>query len=791
MAEDVVRALPVLPLKNTVVFPHLLVPLAVGRPRSLRLLDDLPVDERVIGVAAQFDESVEDASFDQIHHVGTKVHIQHLLKMPDGTVQIAVQGVERIVLRQVRQERPYLRCELSPLPESPGPGESAIDAEALTRSAQASFQRLVAVAPYLPADLLSTSMAIEDQIHLAYFLAHHVRLTLEQRQEVLELDSGRDKLRLLLSLMAHELEVLEVGRRIQSQAEESIGRSQREYYLREQQRAIARELGEADQEAMEAAELRAQVEASGMTGEARREADRELARLERIPSASPESSIVRTYVEILCSLPWEKSTAGELDVARARRVLDHDHWALEKVKQRIVEHLAVRRLRADRGLEGPHREPILCFVGPPGVGKTSLGQSIARAMRRTFARASLGGVHDEAEIRGHRRTYIGAMPGRIIQAIRRAESNDPVFMLDEVDKLAADWRGDPSSALLEVLDPEQNRAFRDNYLDVPFDLSRVMFICTANTLETVPDALRDRLEVLQLAGYTEDEKVQIARRFLIPKQTAAHGLRRGEVRFSERMIRLVIRDYTREAGVRNLERELAGVLRRAASGIAAGEVKPPVRIDQPRIREALGTRRYHAEQAERESSPGIATGLTWSPVGGDIVFVEATRMPGNGRLQLTGQLGDVMKESANAALSYLKGHADEFDLSREALEKQDIHVHVPAGAIRKEGPSAGVTMLTAITSVLTGRPVRADLAMTGEITLRGRVLPIGGLKEKLLAAHRAGIRRVLVPRANEADLDDLPAELRERLEIVLVDDVGTVLREAIPDLARAATPPAA
>jgi ATP-dependent Lon protease len=791
MTEDTHRALPVLPLKNTVVFPHLLVPLAVGRPRSLRLLDDLPVDERVIGVAAQYDESVEDASFEQIHHVGTKVQIQHLLKMPDGTVQIAVQGVERIVLREVHQERPYLRCELAGLPESTGPGQSAIDSEALTRSAQASFQRLVAVAPYLPADLLSTAMAIEDQIHLAYFLAHHVRLTLEQRQEVLELDSGRDKLRLLLSLMAHELEVLEVGRRIQSQAEESIGRSQREYFLREQQRAIARELGEADQEAVEAAELRAQVEASGMTGEARREADRELARLERIPSASPESSIVRTYVEILCSLPWEKSTAGELDVARARRVLDHDHWALEKVKQRIVEHLAVRRLRADRGLESPHREPILCFVGPPGVGKTSLGQSIARAMRRTFARASLGGVHDEAEIRGHRRTYIGAMPGRIIQAIRRAESNDPVFMLDEIDKLAADWRGDPSSALLEVLDPEQNREFRDNYLDVPFDLSQVMFICTANTLETVPDALRDRLEVLQLAGYTEDEKVQIARRFLIPKQTAAHGLRRGEVRFTERMIRLVIRDYTREAGVRNLERELAGVLRRAASGIAAGDVEPPVRIDQQRIREALGTRRYHAERAERESSPGIATGLTWSPVGGDIVFVEATRMPGNGRLQLTGQLGDVMKESANAALSYLKAHADEFDLSREALEKQDIHVHVPAGAIRKEGPSAGVTMLTAITSVLTGRPVRADLAMTGEITLRGRVLPIGGLKEKLLAAHRAGIRRVLVPRANEADLDDLPPELRERLEIVLVDDVGTVLREAIPDLARVASPPAA
>ncbi|MGH7921194.1 MAG: endopeptidase La [Candidatus Dormibacteraceae bacterium] len=776
------RALAVLPLKNTVVFPHLLVPLAVGRPRSLRLLDDLPVDERTIVVAAQYDESVEDATFEQIHHVGTRVQIQHLLKMPDGTVQIAVQGVERVSVVRVQSERPYLRCDVTPLPDAAVRGESAIDLEALTRSAQASFQRLVAVAPYLPTDLLAAALAIQEQSHLAYFLAHHVRLTLEQRQEVLELDGGRDKLELLLSLMAHEQEVLEVGRRIQSQAEESIGRSQREYFLREQQRAISRELGEVDQEAAEAAELRAKVEAAGMGEEARREADRELARLERIPSASPESSIVRTYLETLCGLPWQRSTAGELDVQRARKVLDSDHWALDKVKQRIVEHLAVRRLRTDRGLDSPHREPILCFVGPPGVGKTSLGRSIARAMRRTFARASLGGVHDEAEIRGHRRTYIGAMPGRIIQAIRRAESNDPVFMLDEIDKLAADWRGDPSSALLEVLDPEQNKEFRDNYLDVPFDLSRVMFICTANTLETVPDALRDRLEVLQLAGYTEDEKVQIAKRFLIPKQVQTNGLRRSEVRLPERIVRLVIRDYTREAGVRNLERELAGVLRRGASAIAAGEAEPPIRIDEARVREALGTRRYLAERAERTVAAGIATGLTWSPVGGDIVFVEASRMPGTGRLQLTGQLGDVMKESANAALSYLKAHAEEMGIEREAFEKQDVHVHVPAGAIRKEGPSAGVTMLTAITSVLSGKPVRADLAMTGEITLRGRVLPIGGLKEKLLAAHRAGIRRVLVPRPNEADLDDLPPELRRSLRIVLVDDVGTVLREAIPGL---------
>ena len=776
--------LPILPLKNTVVFPKLLVPLAVGRPRSLRLLDDLPADAREIAVAAQYDESIEDAGFDQMRHIGTRARIQHLLKMPDGTVQIAVLGLERIRLLRATRDHPYLVGTYEPLPEGRGAGQRSVDVEALQRSAQASFQRLVAIAPYLPADLLPAALAIDDLTHLAYFLAHHVRLTIEQRQEVLELDAPRDKLELLLGLMAHELEVLEVGRRIQSQAEESIGRSQREYFLREQQRAIQRELGEADEDAAEVKDLRARIEAAGMSEEARREADRELARLERIPSASPESSIVRTYLELLCSLPWQRSTAGELDVGRARRVLDADHWDLEKVKQRIVEHLAVRRLRADRGLGGRHREPILCLVGPPGVGKTSLGQSIARAMRRTFTRASLGGVHDEAEIRGHRRTYIGAMPGRVLQAIRRAECNDPVFMLDEVDKLASDWRGDPSSALLEVLDPEQNRDFRDNYLDVPFDLSRVMFICTANTLDTVPAALRDRLEVLELSGYTEDEKVQIARRFLLPKQLETNGLRKREVRFPDRMIRLLIRDYTREAGVRNLERELAGVLRRVASSIADGEASAPIRIDEARVRTALGTRRFTAETAERDAAAGIATGLVWSPVGGDIVFVEATKMPGTGKLQLTGQLGDVMKESANAALSYLKAHAGEFGIDRSQFDEQDMHVHVPAGAVPKEGPSAGVTLLTAIASALTGRPARADVAMTGEITLRGRVLPIGGLKEKVLAAHRAGIRRVLIPRRNEADLDDLPAELKRHLELALVDDVGEVLREAIPALPR-------
>jgi ATP-dependent Lon protease len=512
--------------------------------------------------------------------------------------------------------------------------------------------------------------------------------------------------------------------------------------------------------------------------EAKREADREITRLERIPSASPESSVIRTYLELIVSLPWNVSTGGEVDVKKARAILDADHYDLDKVKQRIVEHLAVRRLKQQRGATEQGREPILCFVGPPGVGKTSLGHSIARAMGRKFARASLGGVHDEAEIRGHRRTYIGAMPGRILQAIRRAESNDPVFMLDEVDKIGADWRGDPSSALLEVLDPEQNKDFRDNYLDVPFDLSKVMFITTANTLDTIPPALRDRMEVLNLSGYTEEEKVQIAERFLVPKQLAAHGLRPGEVTISEQAIRLIIREYTREAGVRNLEREIAAVIRRDVAEIASG--KRTKRLDDiKRVRAALGKRRFYDDVAERIDRPGVATGLVWTPTGGEIIFVEAMLTPGKGELRLTGQLGEVMKESAAAALSYLKARAGDIGIESALFDKNDIHIHVPAGAQPKEGPSAGVTVLTAMASVLTGRPVRDDVAMTGEITLRGRVLPIGGIKEKVLGAHRAGLRRVIMPSRNEADLDDIPADLRKEMKFVMVDSIDQVLREAL------------
>jgi ATP-dependent Lon protease len=770
--------LPVLPLKSTVVFPRIFIPLSVGRKRSLQLLDELTGSERHIAVATQLDEHLEDVGFDDIHHVGAMVRVQHMLKLPDGTVQLAVLGLRRIKLTAAISEEPYLTCAVEMLPESHATIPT-IEREALMRRAISMFQQLVALAPHLPAELSGGAAAIDDPLHLAYYIANHTRLTTEQRQEILEVDSAKVKLERLLAHMAHELEVLELGRKIQSQAEESMGKAQREYFLREQLKAIQRELGELDSELGELGELRERIVKAGLPPEAQREADREIARLERIPSASPESSVIRTYLELIVSLPWNTSTGGEVDVVAARAILDADHYDLDKVKQRIVEHLAVRRLKQLRKSTERGREPILCFVGPPGVGKTSLGQSIARAMGRKFARASLGGVHDEAEIRGHRRTYIGAMPGRILQAIRRAESNDPVFILDEVDKIGSDWRGDPSSALLEVLDPEQNKDFRDNYLDVPFDLSKVMFITTANSLETIPPALRDRMEVLNLSGYTEEEKVQIAERFLVPKQWLSHGLRTGEITLAEDAVRVIIREYTREAGVRNLEREIASVMRRAVADMAVGKRPGRKAVDIRRVRAALGKRRFYDDIRERIDRPGVATGLVWTPTGGEIIFVEAALTPGKGELKLTGQLGDVMKESAAAALSYLKARAADIGIDPALFDKNDIHVHVPAGAQPKEGPSAGVTVLTAMASILTGRPARDDIAMTGEITLRGRVLPIGGIKEKVLGAHRAGIRRVLLPTRNEADLDDIPADLRGEMELVLVDSIDQVLREAL------------
>src|SRR5437870_3936805 len=638
-----------------------------------------------------------------------------------------------------------------------------------------------------------------------------MQIELELRQKLLELDSVRTKLENLSSFLSHELEIFELGKKIQTSAQEEMGKVQREYLLREQLKAIQRELGEESEEQATINELRRKIDEAKMSDEALKEANRELSRLEKMPTASPEYSIIRTYLELLTSLPWSKSTGDKIDVPRARQVLDQDHYDLEKIKDRILEYLAVRRLKEERMAEqeqrqmevvadesderrtsGPllsaeatrlvNREPILCFVGPPGVGKTSLGQSIARALGRKFVRMSLGGIRDEAEIRGHRRTYIGAMPGRIIQTLRRVDTNDPVIMLDEVDKVGADWRGDPSSALLEVLDTEQNYNFRDNYLDLAFDLSRVMFIATANSLEPIPAALRDRMEILELSGYTEEQKLHIARNYLLPKQLEANGLRKDELTVDDETLRRIARDYTREAGVRNLEREIGSLCRKVAKQIAEGR-ETPITVTAEQLSEYLGRQRFFAEAAERIDRPGIATGLTWTPVGGEIIFIETAAMPGkDGQLTLTGQLGDVMKESATAALSYVRSNAVALGLPQNVFEHQNVHIHVPAGAIPKDGPSAGVTMVTVLVSLASGRKVRSDVAMTGEITLRGKVMPIGGVKEKVLAAYRSGIRTVILPKKNEQDLlEDLPKELREQMRFVFVTDIREVLNAALED----------
>ncbi|MHB0871732.1 MAG: endopeptidase La, partial [Chloroflexota bacterium] len=762
--------IPVLPLKDTVVYPLTVVPLAVGQERSLRLVDDVAARDRLIGLVAQRHADAQLAGPSEVFEVGTLGKIHQLLKMPDGTIRLVMQGLQRIRILEYTKEEPYLAARVQAMPESE---EDNVEVEAMARNVVSLFQQLVNLSPYLPDELVAAAMNLEGPRQLAYFVAMNLRLELDQRQEFLEIDSVAQKLRILTTYLNKELEVLELGRKIQSEAQEQMTKAQRDYYLREQLRAIQKQLGEESPEEAEIRDLREKVESSGMPEEARREAERELSRLEKIPSASPEHGVIRNYLDWLTALPWNVSTGKSIDVAEARRILDEDHYDLEKVKDRILEYLAVRKLREERqGEDGVDpsamKEPILCFVGPPGVGKTSLGQSIARAMGRKFIRQSLGGVRDEAEIRGHRRTYIGAMPGRILQAIRRAESNDPVFMMDEVDKIGADWRGDPSSALLEVLDPEQNKDFRDHYVDVSFDLSKVMFITTANTLETIPPPLRDRMEILQLSGYTEEEKVQIARRYIVAKQMKAHGLKPVEVTVEDDALRTIVRDYTREAGVRNMEREVATVYRKAAREIAEGTATT-VQVTPEKVREYLGRQRHFAEVAERVDRPGVVTGLVWTPVGGEIVFVEAIAMPGNKGLRLTGQLGDVMKESAEAAYSCVRSRVKELAVPEDFFDKHEIHIHVPAGAQPKDGPSAGVTMATALASIVTGRSVRHDVAMTGEITLLGKVLPIGGLKEKVLGAHRAGITTIILPRKNEGDLEDLPPELREKMEFVPVE----------------------
>ncbi len=813
--------IPILALRETIVFPLTTAPLAVGRERSIRLIDSVQGSNRLIGLVAQRSPEVEVARPDDLYRVGSLARILRVLRAPDGTQSVWVQALERLRIEEFTQEEPFLVARVTVLPD---PDEHSLEVEALSRRALDAFQRLVSVSPFLPDELVPRALNLESRRALFYLIASSLRINLEERQALLEIDTLKQRYLRLLVQLDREIELLELGAKLQGDVRERIDKSQREYFLREQLRAIQQELGEEDPAQAELNELREKVRAAHLSPEARREAERELSRLERLPPASPEHSVIRTYLDWLLAMPWNRSRGVEIDVARARRVLDEDHYDLEKVKDRILEYLAVKKLRQERGVDaqeaasttaeaepngasaaepgletpppashsgtldeppaagkpvgGEFREPILCFVGPPGVGKTSLGQSIARALGRKFVRMSLGGVRDEAEIRGHRRTYIGALPGRIIQAIRRAESNDPVFMLDEIEKVGQDWRGDPSSALLEVLDPEQNRDFRDHYLDVSFDLSRVMFITTANTVDTIHPALRDRMEILTLPGYTEAEKLGIARRFLIPKQLAAHGLRPDELEYSDEALHVTIQDYTREAGVRNLEREIASVVRKAAKAIAEGTTQR-VLVTPEVVREYLGRPKFFAEAAERIDRPGIATGLVYTPVGGDIVFVEASVLPGKKDLRITGQLGDVMRESAEAALSFVRSRAKALGIDERFFETSDIHLHVPGGAVPKDGPSAGITIAAALASALTGRLVRDDVAMTGEITLRGKVLPVGGIKEKVLGAHRAGIRKVILPRRNEADLDELPQPLRAELTVYPVESVDEVLALAL------------
>ena len=788
--ENEILELPVLPLRGTVVFPLTVVPLAAAQARSLRLIDEVMSGDRTVALVMQKDAELEGAGPDDVYGVGTISTIHQMMRVPDGTVRLAVQGNERMRILEFIQEEPYLVARVQRAPEII---EESVEVEALTRNTLELFQRLVSLVAHMPDELVTAALNVDDPRHLVYLVATNLRMDAEERQHLLEIDSVRDKLATLNTFILKELDVLELGKKIQSDVQEELGKNQREFYLREQLKAIQRELGEGSETEAEVTELRTKIEESGMPEEALKEARRELDRLSKLPPAAAEYGVIKTYLDWLTTLPWNTSTEGEIDVAKARQILNDEHYDLEKIKDRILEYLAVRKLKqaaaAEAGVEDSSlsREPILCFVGPPGVGKTSLAQSIAHALGRELTRMSLGGVRDEAEIRGHRRTYVGAMPGRIIQAIRRAGSNDPVFVLDEVDKLGSDWRGDPSSALLEVLDPEQNNTFSDHYVDVPYDLSKILFIATANQLEPIPAPLRDRMEIIELPGYTFDEKEHIARGHLIGKQLREHGISADMMEMTDKALAKVIVAYTREAGVRNLERRIADICRAVAVEVASGRTEKRV-IDEKDVVDILGPEKFYNEVAERTEVSGVATGLAWTPAGGDILFIEATKMPGKGSLTLTGQLGDVMKESAQAALSYVRSKSQSLGLDANFLEKQDLHVHFPAGAIPKDGPSAGVTIVTALVSLLTGIHARGDTAMTREITLRGQVLPVGGIKEKVLAAHRAGIKRVVLPERNRKDVVDVPDQARQDLDFHFVSNLDEVLAATLERSPFAAAP---
>jgi ATP-dependent Lon protease len=773
-------SLPVLPLRDTVLFPNSFMPLAVAREASVRLIDESMTGSRLIAVFTQRDASVEEPTETDLYEIGTATHIHKMFKLPDGSLRLIVQGLSRVRLKRLTSLRPYLLAEVEEAPELNRP-EDRLEIDALQRNIKTSFQQIVSLSPLLSDDLQTLALNITEPGKLADFIVSSLpTLTTAVKQEVLDTLDVRARMDLLNRILIKELEVLELGSKIQSQVQSEVGKNQREYFLREQLKAIQKELGEDDDQAKEIDELREKIHAAGMPEAVLKEATRELDRLSKMPVAAAEYTVSRTYLDWLVSLPWTKRTEEVIDLAKTKAVLDADHSGLEKAKDRILEYLAVRKLNPD--VKGP----ILCFVGPPGVGKTSLARSIASAIGRKFVRISLGGMRDEAEIRGHRRTYIGALPGQVVQGLRRAESRNPVFVLDEIDKLGADFRGDPASALLEVLDPEQNTAFRDHYLDVPFDLSDVFFITTANVLDPVPPALRDRMEVLELAGYTEEEKLQIAREHLVAKQVTNHGLTPEQVAFTDDAIAAVIRGYTREAGVRNLERELGALCRKVARRRAEGD-ETSVTMTRETVATMLGAPRFLDEEVhERTAKPGVAIGLAWTPAGGDVLFVEATRMHGGATLTLTGHLGDVMKESARAALSWVRRNAGRYGIDADFFKAAEIHVHVPSGAIPKDGPSAGVTIATALVSELTGRPIRGDIAMTGEITLSGKVLPVGGIKEKVLAARRVGVRRVILPRQNEKSvLEDIGEDLRKDLTIHLVSTIDEVIDLA---LTPAATP---
>ena len=761
-----VNELNVLAVKDTIVFPHMVTALSISNKVELKLIDEVLANDRLLALVAQKDPAIIEPTSKDLFTTGTKSTVLQMLRMPDDSARILVQGLNRIKFKKFVKQKPYFKVTLEELDDEFDPEDMEI--KALFQNISDQFNQMIAMVPNIPEDLKIALINIKDPSKLGDLVASHLHITVPEKQDILESLNVKERLQKINGFLIKEMNILTLATKIHSQAKTEIDKTQREYYLRQQLKAIQDELGEKDEQTAETTDLKKKLKDAKLPKEARKEVDRELGRIARMSPMSAEYTVSRTYLEWMSSLPWSVTTRDNLDIKNVHKLLDEDHYDLEKVKERIVEYLAVLKLKKDM------KGPILCFVGPPGTGKTSIGKSIARAMGRKFVRMSLGGVRDEAEIRGHRRTYIGALPGRIIQGLRKAGTNNPVFMLDEIDKLGSDFRGDPSSALLEVLDPEQNYSFSDHYLDVAFDLTKVMFITTANILDPIPAALRDRMEILELPGYTEEEKVAIAKKFLIKKQLAEHGLKNTKIEFGSGVVQKIIRSYTREAGLRNMEREIASVCRKCAKEIASGNAKK-ITVRSSKLKKLLGPEKFFQDVAERASEPGVATGLAWTQAGGDILFIEATQMPGNGKLNLTGQLGDVMKESAQAAMSYIKAHTKEFKITTSNFNKNDFHIHIPAGAVPKDGPSAGVTMAMSLISLLNGKPIIPTVAMTGEITLRGHVLPVGGIKEKILAARRAGIKTVIMPKKNKKDLAEIPPNMKQNLSFVFVDKLADFL----------------